>query len=98
VGCWQISRAFALLGDGLNAGHYAQMALDVLGDAEDPFYRGYAFEALARAAAVSGDSPAMEAHLGSASEYAAQVDDKDARRLLEADLATISLIVEAPPR
>jgi hypothetical protein len=89
IGYWQLSRVYALLNEPVNARKYGELCRDVSG-AEGPLLRGYACEALARAAMVGGDRAAVvrfkrEAHL-----LATQVEDTDDRALLVNDLGTIS--------
>jgi hypothetical protein len=89
IGYWQLSRVYALLNEPVNARKYGELCRDVSG-AEGPLLRGYACEALARAAMVGGDRAAMvrfkrEAHL-----LATQVEDTDDRALLVNDLNSIS--------
>ena len=89
IGYWQLSRVYALLGEAANARKYAELCRDVSA-AEGPLLRGYACEALARAAMVGGDRAAAvrlkrEAHL-----LATQVEDTDDRALLVNDLNSIA--------
>lgn len=90
VANWQISRVYALLGDGPLARRFGQRSLDVLeGTDVGPFFAGYAQEALARAAAVLGDDDAMAVHLAAGRGLAAQVENADHRSWLEGDLASV---------
>lgn len=89
IGYWQLSRVYALVGEAANARKYGELCRDVSA-AEGPLLRGYACEALARAAMVGGDRAAVvrlkrEAHL-----LATQVEDADDRALLVNDLNAIS--------
>lgn len=89
IGYWQLSRVYALVGEAASARKYGELCRSV-SDAEGPLLRGYACEALARAAMVGGDRAAMvrlkrEAHL-----LATQVEDTDDRALLVNDLSSIS--------
>lgn len=88
IGYWQVSRVYSLLGQGDNARRYGELCLNVSGG-EPPFYLGYAYEALARAAMVAGDRVAMTGHLEDARKHAAAVADADSRAALEKDLETI---------
>ena len=47
VGYWQLSRVYAILGHGERARHYGNLSLAAAQE-EEPFYLGYAHEALAR--------------------------------------------------
>jgi len=90
VGYWQISRVFALMGQADNARRFAKRSLDVLENVEvDPFFIGYAYEALARAEAVAGDGTATKRYLDVASGIAAKLSDEEMRAMLAADLESI---------
>lgn len=87
---WQVSRVFAMLGDGAWAARFGQASLDLCDDHDlDPFVRAYAYEALARAAAVSGDRDAAAAHLVRARATADCIEEGDDRDALLADLETV---------
>jgi len=85
---WQVSRVYSVLGRAEPAGHHARRCLEIcqangIGDWDLAF----AYEALARAASVSGDLDAARRW----AEQAREVDiaeDED-RDLLLTDLATI---------
>lgn len=90
IGYWQVSRVYALLRQAENAKHYGELCLDVSrGEDVLPFYRGYAYEALARAEMVSGDEDEMEKHLIQAHQVATSLPDPDEKKQLLRDLATI---------
>ena len=90
VGYWQTSRIYALLGQADNARHYGQLSLGALqGDDVPPFYRGYAYEALARAESVAHNKAKMEAFLDEARRAAEAVIDAGEKQMLLADLKTI---------
>ena len=87
---WQTSRIFALLGRVESARRYGELCLDASqDDSVGPFYRGYAYEALARAAALAGDQTALATYLDRAQEAAQMVADAHERQQLLDDLATI---------
>ncbi len=88
IGHWQIARVFALLGQGDNALRHALRCLDYAAGSP-PFFVGYAHEAIARAALVSGDDVRFEDHLRQACELAALVDDTDERKQLQSDLEAL---------
>lgn len=94
IGHWQVSRVYALLGQGANALHHGQRCLHFSHDLP-PFYLGYAHEALARAAAVMGDSTTLRAHLEQARACARAVEENEDRQQLEQDLQTISSVSPA---
>ena len=88
VGYWQASRIQAILGNGSEAQHHAEVCLSYSGELE-PFYLGYAQEALARAAAVTGDHPQVSKHRELARSQATMVADENDRAALLKDLASI---------
>lgn len=85
VGYWQASRIQAVLGNGAEARRYAEVCLSYSGDLE-PFFLGYAHEALARAAYVAHETGIAEGHLKLATAQAALVGRKEDRELLLNDL------------
>ena len=94
-GEWQVSRVYALLGRAEPARHHAQRCLDLceqhgIGD----FDLAFAYEALARAASVSGDAELTERYRSDALSAAASIADADDKAVVEADLASI----ERPPQ
>jgi cation transport regulator ChaB len=90
IGYWQASRVYATVGLGAEAYRYGKLCLTA-SEAEGvpPFYLGYAYEALARAALVMGDRDRMGEHLPEARRVAETVPDLDARKALVADLDTL---------
>src|SRR4051812_47480029 len=89
-GEWLCSRVYAVLGRAEPARHHARRVFEIcqengIGDWDLAF----AHEALARAAAVAGDRPAVERHLADARAAAAQISEADDRDQLLGDLATI---------
>jgi hypothetical protein len=85
IGYWQASRIQALLGNAAEAKRHAQTCLGYSA-ALEPFYLGYAYEALARAAGLAKDSSARANYLSRAEAMAAQVSKAADRQLLMADL------------
>lgn len=90
VGEWQISRVYSVLGRAEPALYHGRRALETarrhrLGR----FYLAYAYEALARAAAVAGQRRARDRYLREARRVGAKVRDRDDRRMLLEDLTTI---------
>jgi len=90
---WQCSRMYTVLGRAEPALHHARRSLEIcesepaaLEDWDLPF----AYEALARADAVAGDSVEMSRSLEQARALGAAIVDDDDRALIEADLATIA--------
>jgi hypothetical protein len=90
VGYWQVARVYALTGQAELARHYGQLCL-AASQAEGvlPFYRGYAYEALARAEQVGGKISEMENFLNQAHQVTASLPDPEAKQQLLKDLATI---------
>jgi len=88
IGYWQASRIQALLGNAVEARRYGEVCLSYSGDL-DPFYVGYAFEALARAARLAGDEAKAAEYLAVAREKVKAVSRKEDRDLLEADLRSL---------
>jgi hypothetical protein len=88
---WQISRVYATLKRPEPALYHARRSLEIarrnhLGR----FYLAYAYEALARASAVAGETRARGRYLREARRIGSTVRDRDDRRMLLEDLATIS--------
>ncbi len=88
IGYWQLSRVYALLGQAEDAVRFGEKCLQHSA-AEEPFYLGYAHEALARAARVRGDSQLLKQHLAHARQFASQVGDPEERAMLQKDLETL---------
>jgi len=85
VGYWLLSRVYALAHRPAPA-HDAAVRSLAHAAGEDPFYRGYAHEALARAALLGGDRATFAAHLAEARFRAAEVQDEEDRTVLMTDL------------
>lgn len=90
IGYWQASRIYALVGEADNARKYGLLCLEVSDSDEiEPFYLGYAYEALARAESVAGNKDKMNEYLVKARQIAVQVDKAENRKWLEDDLESI---------
>jgi len=90
VGYWQVSRVFALLRQAELARRYGQLSLEAARDqGVEAFYRGYAYEALARAEMVAGNEDEMEKHLIQAHQIAASLANSEEKKQLLHDLAKI---------
>jgi hypothetical protein len=85
IGQWQVSRVYALAGQGDNALCHARRSLK-FAEGAPPFFVGYAHEAVARAAGVLNDGPMSRDHLTKAWECCRAVTDQDDRAVLEKDL------------
>jgi hypothetical protein len=88
IGYWQLARIYALLGRSADARQAGERCLRHA-EKELPFFIAYGHEALARAAAVSGDAAGRDRHLKEAERLAALVEDAEERTALEADLRSI---------
>ncbi len=90
LGYWQVSRIYAITGRPENAVWYAERCLDVTEDAElPPFYLGYAYEALARAAMAARNKRQAMEYIQQARAQAEQEQNEEDRQLLLDELATI---------
>jgi len=90
IGYWQISRIYALLDQEDNARRYGQLCLQAsqrIG--VEPFFLGYAYEALARAEKVAGDNQKKQEYLNLAYQILSKISDQDEKKILEDDLETI---------
>jgi len=95
VGYWQMSRVLAIRGDIVAAAEAGMKSLKYA-ENEPPFYRGYAYEACARAAWILVDRDQrhranFEKLIEKARACAAEVTDAEDRAVLEKDLESISL-------
>ncbi|NDH30825.1 MAG: hypothetical protein EBX72_10130 [Betaproteobacteria bacterium] len=86
VGFWQASRIQALLGVADQARRYARTCLSYSHSLE-PFFLGYAFEALARAEFIAGESTKASTYLEVAKGHAACVERPEDKELLMRDLS-----------
>ena len=90
VGYWQVSRVFALLRQADNARHYGELCLEeAQKEGVLPYYRGTAYEALARAEFIAGNLDKVEVYLDQAKQVAASLTDPEEKKMLQSDLATI---------
>jgi len=90
-GDWQISRGYAILGFGVMAFKYAKNCLDLcekhdLGD----FDLAFAYEALARASAVSGDIAKGKGYLSLAESAGGDIKKEEDRKYFQSELVSIS--------
>jgi len=91
-GEWQVSRVYATLGRAEPALYHARRCLahcESDPDALEEWDLPYAYEALARAHAVSGERDEAARCAARASELGAKIEDAEDREQLEADLATL---------
>jgi hypothetical protein len=90
IGEWQVSRVYAMLGRSEAALYHGRRALEAAHrGALGRFYLAYAYEALARAAALAGQRRARNRYLRAAHRFGAAVRNREERRTLLADLATV---------
>jgi hypothetical protein len=90
IGYWQVSRVYSLLRQADQARHYGQLCLDVSQiEGVEPYYRGCAYEALARAELVADNEDGMEKYLIQAHQIATALTDAEEKKMLLKDLATI---------
>jgi len=88
VGHWLVSRVYCLLKQPHNARAYGLLALKHAKELA-PFYKGYAYETLARAEMIVNNRVVMKTHLEKAHEMLALVTDEEDKQLLARDLETI---------
>jgi hypothetical protein len=88
VGHWQVSRVYCLLKQPHNARTYGLQALKHAQELS-AFYKGYAYETLARAEMIVNNRVIMKTHLEKAREMLAQVEDEEEKQLLAKDLESI---------
>ncbi|MFX1405044.1 MAG: hypothetical protein ACFE9D_11355 [Promethearchaeota archaeon] len=89
-GDWQLSRVYAVLGDGDRAIHYGRTYLDICEkEGIKDWDLAYAYEALARGYKVKGDRKNKDKYLMLAKQAMAEVEEKETREMIEADLKTI---------
>jgi len=88
VGCWQVSRCYALDGNLKYAERYGKLCLE-FSENDEPFYLGYAHEALARVNALSGNMEEKEKHFNIAIDLSEKIKDKEEKEILLTDLKSI---------
>ena len=88
VGYWQVSRVYCLIAQPRNARTYGLLSLEHAKELA-PFFKGYAYETLARAEMVSDNRVIMKAYLEKAREMLKLVKEKEDKEILEKDLETI---------
>ncbi|EFU40893.1 hypothetical protein PVOR_18644 [Paenibacillus vortex V453] len=91
IGYWQLSRVYAVVGQGDQALRYAKRCITVGSSASlEPFYIGYGYEAEARAYLVLGDKERALASKESAGSYLDKVTEQESRNMLALDLDSLS--------
>jgi hypothetical protein len=87
VSDWQVSRVLAVLDHPGAAARFAGRALRLAEDHDlGPFYAGYAHEALARSASITGDGELRDHHLAAANALVAEVENQGEAEVLRKDL------------
>ncbi len=93
VGEWQCSRVYSVLGRGEPALHHARACLAISEDGEvGDWVLAAAYEALARASAVAGDTVEARAWLARARTAVAGIADPEDREVIEGDLASLAAL------
>jgi hypothetical protein len=88
---WQVSRVTAVLGYPDLARRFGERSLEIAIEYDlDPYVKGFAHEAIARAAAIVDDIETFTEHLDLARAALAAIEDDDDREVLQADLAEMS--------
>ena len=85
IGLWQISRVYAVLGDGISSLAYAKECISA-SERLDSFFVAYGYEAAARAAKVAGDAEKQAEYFKKARAECDLVDDEENKKLLDSDL------------
>ena len=88
IGYWQVSRVYCLVRQPNNARRYGLLSLQYAKELS-PFFRGYAYETLARAEMLADKRVIMKEYLAKAREMLAQVDDEADRQSLTKDLESL---------
>lgn len=88
VGYWQVSRVYCLIKQPNLARTYGLQSLKYA-TRLSPFYKGYAYEALARAEMQSGNRVVMRHYREKAFEMLSLITDEESKQLLLKDLETI---------
>jgi len=90
IGEWQISRVYSALGRAEPALYHARRCLEISRKRHlGRFYLAYAYEGVARAAAVANDRKSRARYLREARRVGETIRDRDDRRMLLEDLQTI---------
>lgn len=88
---WQVSRVAVVLGFADLARRFGERSLEIATEhGLDAFVRGFAHEAIARAAAEVDDVETFTEHLELAKAALAEVEDDEEREILASDLAEMS--------
>lgn len=88
VACWQVSRVFNLIRQPNNARTYGLLALKYA-EFQEPFFKAYAYETLARSEMLSGNRAIMLVYVDKAHAMAKLIKNEEDRTLLLKDLESI---------
>jgi tetratricopeptide (TPR) repeat protein len=92
IGYWQIARVYAVVGNGEQSRFFAERCVEVSLESDiPPFYIGYAYEALARAYMVLGQTEIALENIQKALNYTQDVVVEDSKNMLLKDLNEIKL-------
>ena len=90
IGYWQLSRVYSTARLGERAVYFGNQCLEVsLEHNIEPFYIGYAYEALCRAYALLGQRDDSKKANSTALEYVQQIVDENSKEMLVKDLQTV---------
>ncbi|MEZ6056885.1 MAG: hypothetical protein R3C01_09275 [Planctomycetaceae bacterium] len=89
IGYWQLSRVYSLLQNGPEAKRAAELCLKFSASLE-PFYQGYAYEAMARATGIAGNTVEAKRLAVVARDFAGKVEEAESRDMLLKDLDALS--------
>lgn len=92
IGYWQVSRVYAALKQPQNSLRYAVYCQELSERHElEAFYIGYAYEALARAEALAGNTHQAQGHGKTARHWASKIEDPENQAALIKDLDQIKV-------
>ncbi|MFT4415573.1 tetratricopeptide repeat protein [Fredinandcohnia humi] len=95
IGYWQLSRVYAMVGNGEQALEYAQRCIAVSIDAKlAPFYIAYAYEAMSRAYTILKQKEQAQKCLELANEYTKSVIVEESKKLLKNDLKELMRLMD----
>ncbi len=90
VGSWQLSRVYAVANLPERAMYFAERCIHVSEENDiPPFYTAYAYEAMARAKELAGDSEAARDNVDKAKMFAEEVEEKEDQKAVLDDLDSI---------
>lgn len=88
---WQVSRVAAVVGYAELSRRFGERSLEICEEHDlGAFVKGFAHEAIARAAADVDDVETFTEHLATARALLVEIEDSGERETLEADLAEMS--------